>query len=109
MASLRLSSHCPHTHTHLLPPPPHPPGNAGEAQKQLQVKCWDQKKSVVVKIIDICPCYYEPQGQKPYYQYGCCYKEQNHMKAGQIEFDLSFWVSATTVVQTLIKVLVAVL
>lgn len=30
---------------------------------------------------------------KPYYQYGCCYKEQKHEKAGQLNMDLSFWVS----------------
>lgn len=56
------------------------------------MKCWDPKQSVVVKVIDICPCYYEPANQAPYYQYGCCYKEQNHPKAGQLELDLSFWV-----------------
>ena len=28
----------------------------------------------------------------PYFQYGCCYKEQKHPKAGQLNMDLSFWV-----------------
>jgi hypothetical protein len=29
----------------------------------------------------------------PYFQYGCCYKQQQHPKAGQLNLDLSFWVS----------------
>lgn len=57
------------------------------------MQCWGQNKSVVVKVIDICPCYYAPKGQKPYFQYGCCYNTQKHPKAGQMELDLSFWVS----------------
>ena len=28
------------------------------------------------QVIDICPCYYEPKGQAPYYQYSCCYNKQ---------------------------------
>lgn len=59
----------------------------------LDVKCWGDQKSVVVKVIDICPCWYEPKGMAPYFQYGCCYKQQQHPKAGQLNLDLSFWVS----------------
>ncbi|GBF95926.1 hypothetical protein Rsub_08049 [Raphidocelis subcapitata] len=69
------------------------PGNLGSqnATPTVTVQCWDPNQSVVVKIIDICPCYYEPKGQKPYYQYGCCYKKQQHPKAGQWNFDLSYF------------------
>lgn len=28
------------------------------------------------QVIDICPCLYAPNGQKPYYQYGWCNKKQ---------------------------------
>jgi cullin-associated NEDD8-dissociated protein 1 len=73
-------------------------GNAGENQAVLDVKCWDQK-SVVVKVIDICPCWYEPKGMNPYFQYGCCYKQQRHPKAGQLNLDLSFWVSCCVFVE----------
>ncbi|WIA34055.1 hypothetical protein OEZ86_012433 [Tetradesmus obliquus] len=67
------------------------PGNAGEEKAVLDVKCWGDQKSVVVKVIDICPCWYEPKGMAPYFQYGCCYKQQQHPKAGQLNLDLSFW------------------
>lgn len=57
------------------PPPLHPPsGNPGEAKKELQVQCWDPKKSVVVKVIDQCPCWYEPKGMQPYFQVLPVYK-----------------------------------
>ena len=49
----------------------------------VNVKCWGNN-SVVVRVIDICPCFYAPQGKEPYFQYDCCYKSQNHIKSGQV-------------------------
>jgi hypothetical protein len=37
------------------------PGNPAEKEGLVYVKCWDNKKSVRVRIIDICPCYYCPE------------------------------------------------
>jgi cullin-associated NEDD8-dissociated protein 1 len=49
----------------------------------VNVQCYGNK-SVVVRVIDICPCFYAPKGKEPYYQYDCCYKSQNHIKSGQV-------------------------
>ncbi len=37
------------------------PGNPAEKDGQIYIKCWDKQKSIKVKIIDICPCYYCPE------------------------------------------------
>lgn len=66
------------------------PGNPTESQNYYTVKCWD-KNTVVVKVVDLCPCYYCPTGQPCRYQESCCNKRLNHPKSGQHNFDLSFW------------------
>ena len=61
------------------------PGNPTQGQDFISAQCWDPQSSIVVKIIDICPCYYCPQtGPDAYcrYQESCC-KSLDHVKSGQ--------------------------
>lgn len=68
------------------------PGNPAEKDGYVYTKCWDNKKTVRVHVIDVCPCWYEPKGMEPYEQPSCCNKNSTNPRSGQHEMDLSFWV-----------------
>ena len=37
------------------------PGNKAEASDTTHVQCWEPRKSIKVRIVDVCPCYYCPE------------------------------------------------
>lgn len=69
------------------------PGNDREADGYVSVKCWSPDTTVVVRIIDTCPCLYAPKGSAPYFQHSCCgnLSPEKHTKSGTYGFDISFW------------------
>jgi cullin-associated NEDD8-dissociated protein 1 len=63
----------------------HPPssGNARQADDLQDVKCWNEKSSIVVKVGDSCPCQQKKPDGSVQPQFWCC-GGANHM-------DMSYW------------------
>ena len=60
-----------------------PAGNKGQAKNEQDVKCWDDKSSIVVRVGDSCPCQQKKPDGTVQPQFWCC-GGANHM-------DLSYW------------------
>jgi cullin-associated NEDD8-dissociated protein 1 len=58
-------------------------GNKGQAKNEQDVKCWDDKSSIVVRVGDSCPCQQKKPDGTVQPQFWCC-GGANHM-------DISYW------------------
>lgn len=58
-------------------------GNKGQSQNLQDVKCWDDKNTIMIRVGDSCPCQQKKPDGTVQPQFWCC-GGANHM-------DLSYW------------------